>query len=66
MGHAAVQTIHNADTVDIKITPNDRGNPPGKLADVKVHFSGNTPLVGLRLTDLEAFTEYEETVTAGV
>ena len=23
----------------IKITPNDKGNPPGKLADAEVHFS---------------------------
>lgn len=22
----------------VKITPNDRGNPPGKLADVELHF----------------------------
>jgi hypothetical protein len=23
----------------VKITPNDRGNPPGKLADVEIHFT---------------------------
>src|SRR5262245_15369352 len=23
----------------IKITPNDKGNPPGKLADAEVHFA---------------------------
>jgi hypothetical protein len=23
----------------IKITPNDKGNPPGKLADAEIHFS---------------------------
>jgi hypothetical protein len=23
----------------IKITPNDRGNPPGKLADAEIHFT---------------------------
>jgi hypothetical protein len=22
----------------IKITPNDKGNPPGKLADAELHF----------------------------
>ena len=22
----------------VKITPNDKGNPPGKLADAEVHF----------------------------
>jgi hypothetical protein len=32
----------------IKITPNDKGNPPGKLADAEVHFSDG-PLEGLKL-----------------
>ncbi len=32
----------------IRITPNDRGNPPGKLADAEVHFSEG-PLDGLKL-----------------
>jgi hypothetical protein len=32
----------------IKITPNDKGNPPGKLADAEVHF-GDGPLEGLKL-----------------
>ena len=32
----------------IKITPNDRGNPPGKLADAELHFSEG-PLEGLKL-----------------
>ena len=32
----------------IKITPNDKGNPPGKLADAEVHF-GEGPLEGLKL-----------------
>src|SRR5947199_2311282 len=32
----------------IKITPNDKGNPPGKLADAEMHFSGG-PLDGLKL-----------------
>lgn len=32
----------------IKIVPNDNGNPPGKLADVEVHFSDG-PLAGLKL-----------------
>ena len=32
----------------IRITPNDRGNPPGKLADAELHFSDG-PLEGLRL-----------------
>ena len=34
----------------IKITPNDKGNPPGKLADAELHFSENDgPLAGLKL-----------------
>ena len=32
----------------VKITPNDKGNPPGKLADAELHFSGG-PLDGLKL-----------------
>jgi hypothetical protein len=34
--------------VTIKITPNDKGNPPGKLADAEVHFTDG-PLEGLKL-----------------
>ena len=26
----------------VKIVPNDRGNPPGKLADAELHFTGAT------------------------
>jgi hypothetical protein len=32
----------------IKITPNDRGNPPGKLAEAELHFAEG-PLEGLKL-----------------
>ena len=32
----------------VKITPNDRGNPPGKLADAEMHFTEG-PLEGLKL-----------------
>jgi hypothetical protein len=32
----------------IKITPNDRGNPPGKLADAELHFSDG-PFEGMKL-----------------
>ena len=32
----------------VKITMNDRGNPPGKLADAELHFSDG-PLAGLKL-----------------
>jgi len=34
--------------VTVKITPNDRGNPPGKLADAELHFTDG-PLEGLKL-----------------
>jgi hypothetical protein len=44
-----MQTNHNADTVTVKITPNDRGNPAGKLADAELHFGGASPLAGLKL-----------------
>ena len=32
----------------VKIIPNDRNNPPGKLADAELHFTDG-PLSGLRL-----------------
>jgi hypothetical protein len=32
----------------IKIMPNDKGNPPGKLADAEIHFTEG-PLQGLKL-----------------
>ena len=32
----------------VKFSPNDRGNPPGKLADAELHFSDGT-LDGLKL-----------------
>lgn len=32
----------------IKIAPNDKGNPPGKLADAELHFTDG-PLAGLKL-----------------
>jgi hypothetical protein len=32
----------------IKIVPNDKGNPPGKLAEAELHFSQG-PLEGLKL-----------------
>jgi len=32
----------------VRITPNDRQNPPGKLADAELHFTEG-PLEGLRL-----------------
>jgi hypothetical protein len=32
----------------VKIVSNDKGNPPGKLADAELHF-GDGPLEGLKL-----------------
>ena len=37
-----------ATDMTIKFTPNDKGNPPGKLADAELQFSGG-PLDGLKL-----------------
>ncbi len=43
-----MQTNHSSETITVKITPNDKGNPPGKLADAELHF-GAGPLAGLKL-----------------
>ena len=32
----------------VKIVPNEKGNPPGKLADAELHFADG-PLAGLKL-----------------
>jgi hypothetical protein len=37
-----------ATTMIVKLTPNDKGNPPGKLADAELHFTDG-PLEGLKL-----------------
>ena len=34
--------------MQVKFTPNDKGNPPGKLADAELHFAEG-PLDGLKL-----------------
>jgi hypothetical protein len=34
--------------VTVKISPNDKGNPPGKLADAELHFSDGA-LEGLKM-----------------
>jgi hypothetical protein len=47
--------------VTIKITPNDKGNPPGKLADAELHFTEG-PLAGLKLI---GFTIWERRDGAG-
>ena len=36
------------DSMTVKITPNDKGNPAGKLAEAEIHFSDG-PLDGLKL-----------------
>jgi hypothetical protein len=35
-------------SMTVKIVVNDKGNPPGKLADAELHFSDG-PLAGLKL-----------------
>ena len=40
---------NHTDSLTITITPNDKGNPPGKLADAELHFGGDSPLAGLKL-----------------
>lgn len=45
----------------IKITPNDKGNPPGKLADAELHFVEG-PLAGLKLI---GFSVWERRGAAG-
>src|SRR4051794_4076545 len=42
-----MQTNRTAETI-VKITPNDKGNPAGKLADAELHFTGGA-LAGLKL-----------------
>ena len=44
-----MRTNHTTNTLTIKITPNDKGNPPGKLADAELHFAGESPLAGMKL-----------------
>jgi hypothetical protein len=36
------------DVMVVKIVPNGKGNPPGKLADAELHFTSG-PLEGLKL-----------------
>ena len=45
----------------IKIVPNDKGNPPGKLADAELHFTSG-PLEGLKLI---GFSVWERKTGAG-
>ena len=43
-----MQTTIRTDSVTVKITANDKGNPLGKLADAELHFADG-PLAGLKL-----------------
>jgi hypothetical protein len=45
----------------IRIVPNEKGNPPGKLADVELHFAEG-PLEGLKLI---GFAIWERRTGAG-
>ena len=41
---------HAGNVVSVKIIPNDKGNPPGKLADAEVIFEADAgPLSGMKL-----------------
>ena len=42
------KTRTTTSNLTVKITPNDKGNPAGKLADAELHF-GDGPLAGLKL-----------------
>ena len=45
----------------VRIVPNDKGNPPGKLADAELHFTDG-PLEGLKLI---GFAVWERRGTTG-
>ena len=49
------------DVITVKINPNDKGNPPGKLADAELHFVEG-PLAGLKLI---GFAIWERRGSAG-
>ena len=41
----------------VKVIPNDRNSPPGKLADAELHFA-NGPLAGLKLIGFAVWQRY--------
>ena len=52
------------DLVSVKIIPNDKGKPPGKLADAEVIFEADAgPLSGLKLI---GFSIWERRGTGGL
>jgi hypothetical protein len=57
-----MQITRPVDTLTVKIIMNDRGTPVGKLADAELHFSGDSPLAGLKLV---GFAIWERRGTAG-
>src|SRR3954451_5302866 len=47
----------------VKIVPNDKGNPPGKLAEAELHFpDADSPFAGLKLI---GFAIWERRAGAG-
>src|SRR5688500_8956001 len=43
-------STHTGNVVSVKIIPNEKGNPPGKLADAEVVFEADAgPLSGMKL-----------------
>ena len=54
-------TVAAPQTTVVKIIPNDKNNPPGKLADVELHFVDGT-LAGLKLI---GFAIWERRTGAG-
>ena len=46
----------NAEVVSVRIIPNEKGNPPGKLADAEVIFGAEAgPLSGMKLIGFAIF-----------
>ena len=57
-----MRTDHT-DSLTIKFAPNDRGNPPGKLADAELHFGGDSPRAGLKLIGFSIWERRGRNVT---
>lgn len=45
---------------NVKIVPNDKGNPPGKLADAELHFTEG-PFEGLKLIGFSVWERRDKT-----
>src|SRR5213080_2532889 len=60
-GQEMATTATTTATMTVKIVINDKGNPPGKLADAELHF-GDGPLAGLKLI---GFSIWERRTGAG-